>query len=361
MTTNMKRRGFLAGAAAAALMPARVANAAEADFSGRRITFWTSHQGADSVLSLQTWSNYIAKYLPGRPEILVQSKFGAGGLTLANYFWATGKPDGLEAAMLNTNVLVAHALKMPGTRFDLGRFPVFAAETQSFLHVAGRASELTSEAPDPAGVGQQTYGTRSQNVNVMAAEVVFDAAANPLKVVTGFGGTETIIQALANGELDMSYVYTQAWLRNADNYLSLGIKPLFQMGVIDASGAVIAQAGLEGVPTILDIYLKTVPEGRDSDAYRALRAAIASEQLGKGFFLARDTPPEIVEAWRLAADAAARDPEFIAEHTRLLGFPLDYVPSDMARALLDESIEVLSAPFFRKGAPGYAMIVGNDG
>ena len=74
-------RPSLAALAVAALIVPIVAGSSAAlaqgvNFKGKKITFWTPHRGADSILSLKTWSKYMSKHLPGNPEITVKSKFG---------------------------------------------------------------------------------------------------------------------------------------------------------------------------------------------------------------------------------------------------------------------------------------------
>lgn len=331
---------------------------ADADFTGKEITFWTSHKGADSVLSLQTFSNYISKYLKGNPKITVVSKFGGGGLVNANYFAKINKPDGLNVTMFNFVVTMAWAMGKDGVNYDLDQYPMIGAEPQVFMHMAGTSAKVGDSMLDIAKAGPHTYGTRTRNANVMAAEMLFKGAGNPLKVVTGFGKTEDVIQALASGEVQLSYVYGPAWVRNEANYRNMGLKPLAQMGVIGQDGNVVRYAPLSKIPTVAELYLKMNPNGKKTQEYLAMKTATGLSNIGKGYFIGKGTPKEIVDSWRLAMQKAAADPEFIKEHTKLLGTPLELVPGPEAENILREGLEVLKDKYFQKGNDGYKMVFG---
>ena len=107
-----------------------------------------------------------------------------------------------------------------------------------------------------------------------------------------------------------------------------------------------------------ELFLSANPDGKDSQAYRALKVATGLSNIGKGYFIGADTPDDVVEAWRSAMQQAAADPDFIKEHTELLGYPLELVPGAQAEAILKEGLETLSAPFFQKGGAGYDMVWG---
>jgi len=260
--------------------------------------------------------------------------------------------------MMNGVAQFSSPMKLPAVDYDMSAFKVLGAESQTYIHLAGTSSPLGPDNLDLAAVPQQTYGTRPRNVNVIAAELVFAAAGNPARVVTGFGESEAVIQALANGELNLSYIFTNSWVRNAENYKSLGIKPLFQMGSMDPKGEVIRAKELPDLPTALELFLKYAPNATESLEYGAVKIGSGLAQTSKTFVLAEGTPDEIVAVWRDAADKAATDPAFVEEHTKLLGKPLDYVPSAEAEAIIRANAEVLSTPFFQQGGQGYAMMLG---
>lgn len=362
------RKGLTAPTLAAALLAASAfgpisqgrALAAEVDFTGKSIEFLTAHRGAESVLSLQTWTKYMSKYMKGNPEITVRSKFGGGGVTASNYFAGVAKPDGLTAAMLNLPAFIAHAIGRDGAQADPTKFEVIAGESAVYVHVAGKASDVQSADEMTTDAREHTFGTRSRNFNVMSAEILWKAIGSPVRVVAGFQGTENMIQAMASNELDLGYIFLPAWIRSEKNYADLGLTALYQLGMVSEEGEIVRSPLIPDIPTATELYLKAQPDMADSEDFRALQTGIIMYQVGKMFFLPEGTPADIVDAWRTAADKAAKDPEFIAEHTRLIGFPLDYVPAAQAVRSLNDGMTELSKPFFQEGGAGYELVVGKS-
>ena len=349
---------LMAGVAAGSMSATGTALAAEPDFTGKKITFLTPHRGADSVLSLKTWMKYASKNLKGNPEITVQSKFGGGGVTAANFFQATAKPDGLTASMLNLPAFISYSVGRKGVKYDISTMKVIAGEAAVYVHIAGKSAKAQDASGVNASAGEQSFGTRSRNFNVMTAQILWRAAGSPVRVVTGFRGNDTVIQALASGELNLGYIYMQAWMRNLKNYADLNIKPIYQMGTLDAAGNIMRDPLIKDVPTADELYLKLKPNAKGTQDYKALRTAMSMYQIAKGFFLPAGTDAAIVNAWRTAVDKGAKDPAFIAEHTKLFGFPLAYVPWAQASKNLNDGLATLKEPYFQPGGEGYQLIIG---
>ena len=125
---------------------------------------------------------------------------------------------------------------------------------------------------------QHTFGTRSRNFNVMTAELLWRAAGNPVRVVTGFRGTETVIQALGSGELMLGYAYIAAWLRNKESYRSLGLKPVYHLGVLNSSGNVVRAPAISDIPTAMELYDAMNSSGAGSSERKALQTAAGMYQ-----------------------------------------------------------------------------------
>lgn len=328
------------------------------DFSGKKITFWTPHRGAGSILSQKTWGKYISKYLPGNPQITVKSKFGGGGVTNANFFEATAKPNGLSASMHNLPVFMSFALKRPGVKYDSTKWAVLGSEPANYIAIAGKASGVNSAAGIKKAPKTLSFGTRTRNFNVMTAEILWRAAGSPVKVTPGFGGDPTVIQALASGELELGYINFITFLRSRSTFNSLGIKGLYQVGLMDKGGNVVRAKNID-LPTANEVFDRLQPAAKGTPAQKAMYAGAQMWQIGKSYFLPKGTDGKIVDAWRTAMGKAIDDPEFQAEHQKLLGVPLGHIRYKQASELLDFTYKTLGTPFFQKGGEGYAMAIGD--
>jgi tripartite-type tricarboxylate transporter receptor subunit TctC len=74
-------------------------------YRDKRITFVVS---ADAGGSFDTYARligqYLPKYIPGGPAIVVQNMTGAGGLRATNWLYNAAPKDGLTIGMINTNL-----------------------------------------------------------------------------------------------------------------------------------------------------------------------------------------------------------------------------------------------------------------
>lgn len=358
------RPAFMASAAVIALaagfsLISAPALSADVNFKGKKITFWTPHRGAESVLSQKTWGKYISKYLPGNPEITVKSKFGGGGVTNANFFEATAKPNGLTASMHNMSVFLNYALKRKGVKYDPRKWPVLGSEPANYVAIAGKAANVNSV--DDFGKVKKTlsFGTRGRNFNVLMAELIWQAVGQPVKVTQGFGGDSTVRQALGSGELELGYTNHISFLRQKTTQEAIGIKGLYQIGFLQSDGSVKRADYLPQLPTALEVFTKYNAGNPDTQERRAMIDATKMWQIGKSYFLPKGTDGAIVDAWRTAMGKAIADPEFQKEHTRLVGLPLDHVRYNQTAKLLDGTYKTLGSPFFQKGGAGYAMAIGD--
>jgi len=65
---------------------------------------------------------YLGRYLPGQPSIVVQSMGGAGGLIASNYMYSVASRDGREIAALSREAPILSLIGAPGVRYDSLRF-----------------------------------------------------------------------------------------------------------------------------------------------------------------------------------------------------------------------------------------------
>ena len=96
--------------------------------------------------------------------------------------------------------------------------------------------------------------------------------------------------------------------------------PLFSFGQVDDTGEVIRDSAFPELPSFAEAYAACAgapPSGPGWEAYRAVLIAGFAAQ--KNLWTHRDAPEERIGALRAAAEATARDPEFMAMATELLG------------------------------------------
>ena len=68
------------------------------------------------------FARYMAKYIPGQPEIIAQNMPGAGSVIATNHVFGVAKPDGLTIGMPLNSVYVDQLVGRKEVQFDLRKF-----------------------------------------------------------------------------------------------------------------------------------------------------------------------------------------------------------------------------------------------
>ena len=87
----------------------------------------------------------MPKYIPGKPNIIVQNMPGAGSLTATNYVYGVVKPDGLTLGMVGSGIYLDQLLERKEAQFDMRKLNYIGSVDQrdlSALHESGCAMEI---------------------------------------------------------------------------------------------------------------------------------------------------------------------------------------------------------------------------
>lgn len=197
-------RSFI-GAIMGLLLVASVAQATTHEFyKGKTIRIIVSAAaGGGFDTYSRTLARHMGKYLPGRPNIIVENMTGAGGLIAANYVYKVAKPDGLTIGNFAGGLISQQLLGNPGIEFDARKFewigvPVKDNVACAFTKASGITSvETWMAAKTPVKVGATGPGTNTFDT----PKVLMAALGLPIQVVAGYRGTAEIRLAADSGEL----------------------------------------------------------------------------------------------------------------------------------------------------------------
>src|SRR5690349_14088271 len=120
-------RAIVAGAIAlilaAAVAPQASAEDAGSFYSGKQVTFiipTTAGGGFD--LYSRVLMDYMRKYIPGQPAIVLQNMPGAGGVRAAGYMYNVAPKDGTTFGMPLSNIPLAEALDPESAKYRSAEF-----------------------------------------------------------------------------------------------------------------------------------------------------------------------------------------------------------------------------------------------
>src|SRR5574341_38400 len=105
------------------LMFGSLAHAQAPFYQGKIITIIVGTKAGDVYdLYPRLLSEYLPKYLPGSPNVIVQNMPGAASMIAANHVYSVAKPDGLTLGAIYPALYFDQLSKRPEVRFDWTKF-----------------------------------------------------------------------------------------------------------------------------------------------------------------------------------------------------------------------------------------------
>lgn len=351
---TMFRTAAMVGMAALMALVWVGAGAAEVDFSGKKITVivpFSEGGGTDGYSRLM--APYFEKYLPGNPTIQVVNRPGGGGLTGVNHYAATAEPDGLTVLALSTSSLSNYMLGDERARFDLKDFvPVILSPRGITQYVRGNLGiqdEPTLKAKieklRKLGSEKLVFGGKTPTSGGLALRTALSLLGIEVKSVFGLGGNGPMALAFERGEFNINYDNTLSFLNNRAHMIKSGMAvPLYTFGVVNPDGSMSRDPALPDVPSFVEVYEAyhgKAPSGPGFEAWKSLMGV--SVPLSKSWNLKAETPPEILKAWRDAAQKVYAEIKDTTAGKKVFG-PYKNLFGDDARTVFMEATTLDPGP-----------------
>jgi hypothetical protein len=280
-------------------------------FKGKSVTMIVgSAPGGGTDTAGRLLANFLHKYLPGEPNLIVQNMPGAGGISSVNFFVHQTKPDGLTVLMGSESTIdpiifrsstnVQYDPKMLELVGGIGR-----GGSVIFTHKKDRPRLLDKSKP-PLIIG---------NVGPVPREAIQPALWGieylgwNARWVAGYHGTNDVLLAFDRGEVDVSS--TGNLFEVKDRMKELFI--ITQTGMYRA-GKIVGSDAFGDAPLFPDMIagkIKTPAAQKAFDYWVALNSA------DKWLALPPGTPAPLLAAYRKSFQDASKDPEFTAQGSKI--------------------------------------------
>ena len=173
-------------------------------YQGKTVTMIVG-SGASTAYDIygRLLANYIGKYLPGNPNVIVQNMPAAGGIVAANYVYGVAKPDGLTVASINPAHYFNQLQGNKEIKFDWTKFTWLASSDKSehMLYMRADAPYKSMQdirkASEPPKCGATGTGTSGHYIPRMLEE----ALGTKFTIVTGYAGGNEIDLATERNEV----------------------------------------------------------------------------------------------------------------------------------------------------------------
>ncbi len=260
-----------------------------------------SGEGGGFDLSARLTAQFIGKYIPGNPTVVVQNMPGASGLRVAENIYNIAPRDGTVVAITQPS-LVLHKVVNPSARFNpldytwIGRIGSFVtygvvwhtAPAQTIEEA--KSKELILGAVGPSGPG------------AMLPTALNRLAGTRITIVKGYKSAAELGLAMERGELQGSgsssweYVKSKRWIENKLARI------LFTIGLSRSHY-------VPEVPTVVEL-------ATDERGKNVMRLITSASEIGRAILAPPGIPADRANALREAFTQMVKDPEFIAESAR---------------------------------------------
>jgi len=321
----MDRRHFIStgsAAAASAALPASSARAA-ISFDKKTVTIICPFGvGGGGDLWSRFIAPYLAKYLPGKPNVVVQNIPGGGSVSGANLFAATAKPDGLTVLSTSASTQFPYLLGEKRVKYDYRDLRFFlAGPTGGVAYIAAKFGVSSVKDLGKLAGQQLHYASQGATSLDLAPMLAFQLLGMNVHHVFGFPGRGEGLLAFERGETTVDYQTSTAYKRNSLPLVQRGeAVPLFSFGALDERGELGRDPNFPDLPHFAEAYeiaMGKPPAGVEWEAFKAfLLSGFPAQKL---MMLQKGSSDELLEAYRQAIRDMRKDPDYIAKRDDIIG------------------------------------------
>ena len=278
-------------------------------FEGKTITLFAgSSAGGGTDIAARFIARYLERHIPGKPNLLVVNKPGAGGMIAINELYNRSRPDGLTVSTMNTASLFGVATGNDALKFDLQKF-IFvgqALDEAQTLYLRTSTPYTSFEAIRKANKEgkQPKMGAQSlDHTSNVVVKIVGQILGLDFQVIPGYQGTPEILLDIERGALDGRSQGTGSLLSTRREWIDKRFIRLL------ATSKSKRDPRIPEVPTMAEL----APAGKKN----MLTALYAAENIGRSIVLPPNVPADRVKILRDAFADMTKDPQFLQEGEKI--------------------------------------------
>lgn len=307
MTIRLSSFTFAAAAAALAFTPAHAADLADI-YEGKqvKILFGFSVGGTYGQYSTML-SEHLPRFIPGNPNVIIQSMPGAGGLKASNYAANVLPKDGLGLFMPPDSIVINQLLRPDDVRYKASDFHWLGnvIESNSVVAVTRRSGVTSFEDAKKREVPVSSTGKGSQTF--LVPQMLNGVFGSKFKPIMGYKGSAGSTHAMELGE---TQGVSLTWLTLTKNR-----SRWFDDSDHDTKAMPIIQVGFRKEPDLMDVPLAS--EIAPSEEGRQIVNFIATlGPIGRGLTLPPGSSSELVAGLREVFTKMVNDEEFVSDATK---------------------------------------------
>ena len=319
----MHRRKFISSSLAVTAAASLGAPALAQSLGGKTVTILIPFGvGGGGDLWGRFISEFLAKYLPGKPTVVIKNSPGGGSVSGANLYMATAKPDGLMVLVSSGSTQFPYLLGESHVKYDYRKLKTFVAgPTGGVAYITTKLG--VNSLQDLAKLKGKKLHFPSQGVTSLdlVPLLAFRLLGLDVDHIVGFPGRGEGRLGFERGEFELDYQTTSAYLRSSLPIVKRGDAfPICSWGLIDKEGKLVRDPNFPDIPTIREAYVAVhgkEPSGIEWEAFLAF--LISGFPAQKQMLVPIATPEPIVEMFRSAIRKMRDDPDYKARRDDMIG------------------------------------------
>jgi putative tricarboxylic transport membrane protein len=266
----------------------------------------------------------LARNIEGKPGVVVQNMPGAGSVVASNYFVQKAPRDGSFVLVGTGQLLIRIMLGLDGSKAKMSEVAALVASPMGRVTYASTTTGIKS-AKDILSPREPLVLGVPEAISTIDAVHGLTLVKAHFRAVRGYPGKAETRLALLRNEVNVDSQSTPLFDTGVRPAIKEGkALPLFTQGLMEGERLVRDPAAPD-LPTVAEAYQEMYgaePSGPAWEAYKAVVRAVGNG--GKILMTHSDAPPAAREALQRAAEAMAKDREFLQKaETVLEGYGLN--------------------------------------
>ena len=278
-------------------------------YQGKTITIIVGTKAGDVYdLYPRLVAEFMPKFIPGSPNIIVQNVAGAAGLIATNQLYNTSKPDGLTLGAIYPALYFEQLAKRPEVKFDWSKLVWIGStvSSNSLMYMRSDTPYKTIEDVRTASTPPKCGATGVTSSAYYMPKLLEEATGAKFDVVPGYVAGQDIDLAVERGEV-MCRAFTVNAFFAREPFITWRkknfVRVLYQTGNK-------RDARIKDVPLfneLMDKY-KTAENVR-----RLVKVVLAADEFGRPIVFPPGVPADRVKIIRDAFNKTIHDPTLLAE------------------------------------------------
>ncbi len=320
-----RRRALVMALAAGAALMAPHQALADDFYAGKTIRIITSADAASTYTTYpQLVAQHLGRFIPGNPNIIVQTMPGAGGIVAANYMATIAPRDGTVIASVHDTLTMTQVLTPGDVKFDMSKFNWIGVVTKmtSTLSVSDRSPATTVEGAQKTEVILGSSGPGS--ITHILPQLLNHMYGTKYKIVGGYAGLGQMNMAIERNEIHGRAGSLTSWQQVS--------------GPLAGHMVHVVQVNMARDPALPNTPLLT--DFARNDREKAMLEFMSSSGIvGRSLFAPPDVPKDRVEILRKAFDAMIVDPVFL-DDAKKRQHDIDPVKGEVVEAAVKKTIQL---------------------